>query len=172
MQISLSQGAPPVADDAKVQMKQYLTFSLGQDLFAVGILVIKEIIQYGQLTTVPLMPAFIRGVINLRGAVVPVIDLALRFGGAAAHVGKRSCIVVLEISHDGESHDIGMLVDAVSAVVDIAPSEIEAVPDFGTEVRSEFIEGMGKIDGRFVIILDVGRTFSLTELASMDGVAA
>ncbi|MDY7575522.1 chemotaxis protein CheW [Actimicrobium sp. CCI2.3] len=172
MQTSLSQGAPEVADDAKVQARQYLTFSLGRDLFAVGILVIKEIIQYGQLTTVPLMPAFIRGVINLRGAVVPVIDLALRFGGAAARVGKRSCIVVLEITHDGESHDIGMLVDAVSAVVDIPLAEIEAVPDFGTEVRSEFIEGMGKIDGHFVIILDVARTFSLTELASIDVMAA
>ncbi|MEB0136610.1 chemotaxis protein CheW [Actimicrobium sp. CCC2.4] len=171
MQTSLLQGAPPVAGDANVQAKQYLTFSLGRDLFAVGILVIKEIIQYGQLTTVPLMPAFIRGVINLRGAVVPVIDLALRFGGAAAQVGKRSCIVVLEISHDGESHDIGMLVDAVSAVVDIALAEIEAAPDFGTEVRAEFIEGLGRIDGHFVIILDVGRTFSLTELASIDVVA-
>jgi purine-binding chemotaxis protein CheW len=172
MQTSLSHGAPPDTGTIKVQAKQYLTFSLGQDLFAVGILVIKEIIQYGQLTTVPLMPAFIRGVINLRGAVVPVIDLALRFGGAAAQVGKRSCIVVLEITHDGEAHDIGMLVDAVSAVVDIPLGEIEAVPDFGTEVRAEFIEGMGKIDGHFVIILDVGRTFSLTELASIDAVAA
>lgn len=168
MQTSLSHGVPPGADDAKAQARQFLTFSLGQDVFAVGILIIKEIIQYGQLTTVPLMPAFIRGVINLRGAVVPVIDLAVRFGGPAAQVGKRTCIVVLEISHDGESHDIGMLVDAVSAVVDIPLAEIEAAPAFGTEVRTEFIEGMGKIDGRFVIILDVGRTFSLTELASID----
>ncbi|GAA4014586.1 chemotaxis protein CheW [Actimicrobium antarcticum] len=167
-----SRGAPPAAATTKAAAKQYLTFSLGKEVFAVGILVIKEIIQYGQLTTVPMMPACIRGVINLRGAVVPVIDLTVRFGGAAASIGKRTCIVVLEIAQDGESHDIGVMVDAVSAVIDIETDQIEPAPGFGTEVRAEFIEGMGKINDRFVIILDVERTFSLTELANLEPAAA
>jgi purine-binding chemotaxis protein CheW len=149
---------------------QYLTFSLGDEVFAVGILVIKEIIQFGQLTTVPLMPPYIRGVINLRGAVVPVIDLYARFGRGTAPVGKRTCIVIIEVKHEGESHDIGIMVDAVSAVIEIAQDQIEPAPSFGSSVRTDFIEGMGKVNDQFVIILDVARTFSVGELAAL-GVA-
>lgn len=147
---------------------QYLTFLLQDQFFAVGILAIKEIIQHGQLTTVPLMPSYIRGVINLRGAVVPVIDLNVRFGRGAAVVGKRTCIVIIEVMHEEESHDIGIMVDAVSEVIEIAANQIEPAPTFGTEVRAEFIAGMGKVNGRFVIILDVARTFSLGELAALE----
>lgn len=154
--------------DVAVEARQYLTFSLGSELFAVGILVIKEIIQYGQLTSVPLMPAHIRGVINLRGAVVPVIDLNVRFGRAAAQVGKRTCIVMIEVVHEGESHDIGIMVDAVSAVVEISADQIEPAPSFGANVRADFIEGMGKLEDRFVIILDVSKTFTLSDLASLE----
>jgi purine-binding chemotaxis protein CheW len=144
---------------------QYLTFSLGDELFAVGILVIKEIIQFGQLTTVPLMPSYIRGVINLRGSVVPVIDLYSRFGRGSATVGKRTCIVIIEVAHEDETLDIGIMVDAVSEVIDIAKNQIEPAPAFGSTVRSDFIAGMGKINDQFVIILDVSKTFSLGELA-------
>ena len=146
---------------------QYLTFWLGAELFAVGILGIKEILQFGQLTTVPLMPAHIRGVINLRGAVVPVIDLQARFGRGAAQAGKRTCIVIIEVVHEGERHDMGIMVDAVSAVIDIGPGQIEPVPAFGASVRNDFIAGMGKLDDRFVIILDVARTFSFGELSAI-----
>jgi purine-binding chemotaxis protein CheW len=150
------------------ESRQYLTFSLGEEVFAAGILVIKEIIQFGQLTTVPMMPSYIRGVINLRGAVVPVIDLYARFGRGDAAVGKRSCIVIIEVMQEEESHVIGIMVDAVSAVIDIATDQIEPAPSFGASVRTDFIEGMGKVDDKFVIILDVRRTFSVGELAEME----
>jgi purine-binding chemotaxis protein CheW len=152
---------------AAVESAQYLTFSLADELFAVGILVIKEIIQFGQLTTVPLMPNYIRGVINLRGAVVPVIDLYARFGRGVAPVGKRTGIVIIEVAHEGEAHDIGIMVDAVSAVIEISQDQIEPPPSFGSSVRTDFIEGMGKVDGQFVIILDVAHTFSVEELGAL-----
>lgn len=157
---------------AAAESAQYLTFALGNELFAVSILVIKEIIQYGQLTTVPLMPDYISGVINLRGAVVPVIDLNARFGRGAAAVGKRTCIVIIEVQHEGEQHDVGIMVDAVSAVIDIGRDQIEPPPRFGATVRNDFIEGMGKLNDQFVMILDVARTFSLGELAGMEAALA
>jgi purine-binding chemotaxis protein CheW len=123
------------------------------------------------LTQVPLTPRWIRGVINLRGAVVPVIDLHARFGDAVASVSKRSCIVIIEILHLGDRQDIGILVDAVSAVVEIADDEIQPAPAFGASVRTEFIQGMGRVDGRFVIILDIDRTFSIDEMAILSGVS-
>ncbi|MBI3229005.1 MAG: purine-binding chemotaxis protein CheW [Burkholderiales bacterium] len=150
------------------QAGQYLTFMLGQELFAIGILAIKEIIQFGQMTTVPLMPSYIRGVINLRGSVVPVIDLSVRLGRGVGSVGKRSCIVVLEVEMEDETMDIGVMVDAVSAVIDIAEDKIEAAPSFGASVRADFIEGIGKVGEQFIVILDVGHTFSMVELAGMD----
>lgn len=161
-------GGQPDMGPTSAETGQYLTFFMGSELFAVGILVIKEIIQYEQLTIVPLMPNYIRGVINLRGSVVPVIDLHARFGRGAASVGKRTCIVIIEVSHEGESLDIGIMVDAVSAVIDIASDQIEPAPTFGASVRTDFIEGMGKLNDQFVIILDVAHTFSLGELAGIE----
>jgi chemotaxis signal transduction protein len=108
--------------------QQYLTFLLGSEMFAVGILNVKEIIEYGNLTAIPMMPPFIRGVINLRGCVVPVIDLAARFGHAQSQVGKRSCIVIVEVGENDFRHDIGIMVDAVSEVIEIPRSEIEPAP--------------------------------------------
>ncbi len=163
---------PALVPEGGGEATQYLTFSLADEVFAVGILVIKEIIQFGQLTTVPLMPGFIRGVINLRGAVVPVIDLYARFGRGAAVVGKRTCIVIIEVTQEGESHDIGIMVDAVSAVIDIPAEHIEPPPTFGSTVRTDFIAGMGKVNDAFVIILDVGRTFAVGELAELEAALA
>jgi purine-binding chemotaxis protein CheW len=156
-------GTQPASENA-----QYLTFFLANELFAVGILAIKEIIQFDQLTTVPLMPNYIRGVINLRGAVVPVIDLYARFGRGTATVGKRTGIVIIEVAHESESHIIGIMVDAVSEVIEIARDQIEPPPSFGSSVRTDFIEGMGKINDQFVIILDVARSFSAEELATLE----
>lgn len=154
----------PVADSAP---RQYLTFSLGGEMFAVGILNVKEIIEYGNLTEVPMMPAFIRGVINLRGAVVPVIDLAVRFGNASTTAGRRTCIVIIEITSEDIQQDIGIVVDAVSEVLDIPASEIEPPPSFGARIRADFIDGMGKIDGKFVIILNIQRVLSVEEIATL-----
>lgn len=143
---------------------QYLTFLLGADAYAIGILSIKEIIEYGGMTQVPLMPDYIRGVINLRGAVVPVMDLMARFAKPVSPVGKRSCIVIVEIISQDEAQVIGVIVDAVNAVIEIAAAEIEPVPSFGTRINADFIEGMGKIDGRFIILLNVDRVLSTEEV--------
>lgn len=150
--------------------QQYLTFSLGGEVFALGILNVKEIIEFGNITEIPMMPAFIRGVINLRGAVVPVIDLSARFGGAASTVSRRTCIVIVELGEGEERQDLGVIVDAVNEVLEIPRSEIEPPPSFGAKIRADFIQGMGKVDGRFVIILNVDRVLSpqeITMLASM-----
>ena len=145
---------------------QYLTFLLGGEPFAIAIKVVKEIIEYGRVAPVPMMPAWIRGVINLRGAVVPVMDLAARFRRPASTLTRRTCIVVVEIVTEGERRDVGVVVDAVSAVQDIAARDIEPPPAMGGLIRSDFIRGMGKVDGRFVIILDAGRVLSDEEFAT------
>ena len=150
--------------------QQYLTFMLGGEMFAVGILRIKEIIEYGEMTTVPTMPAFIRGVINLRGAVVPVMDLSARFGRKTAEVTKRTCIVIVEIEADGERQDVGIIVDAVNAVLDIPASEIEPAPAFGAKISTTFIQGMGKVNGKFVILLDVNNVFSADEMGALTAI--
>ena len=152
---------------APTETHQYLTFSLGEEMYAVGILNVKEIIEYGRLTEIPMMPGFIRGVINLRGAVVPVIDLAARFGGKEASVQKRTCNVIVEVRQDGQKHDIGIMVDAVSEVLEIAAADIEPPPTFGASIRADFIAGMGKVDGKFVIILDIQQVLSAEEMASI-----
>jgi purine-binding chemotaxis protein CheW len=146
---------------------QYLTFALSGEMYAVGILNVKEIIEYGNLTEIPMMPAFIRGVINLRGAVVPVVDLAARFGGAASQIGKRTCIVIVEMQQDDTKQDLGIMVDAVSEVLEIPGSEIEPPPAFGAKIRADFIAGMGKVSGKFVILLDIQRVLSVDEMATL-----
>ena len=148
---------------------QYLTFLLGSEMFAIDILGIKEIIEYGNLTSVPMMPAFIRGVINLRGAVVPVVDLSARFGRAATEVTRRSCIVIIETESEADKHDIGVVVDAVSEVLEIPEAEIEPAPSFGAKVRADFISGMGKVKDKFVIVLDTSKVLSVDEMAMLSG---
>ena len=160
--VALPQGAAALPS-------QYLTFMLGEEQFAVGILGIKEIIEYGNLAGVPMMPDCVRGVINLRGAVVPVMDLAARFGRPASPITKRSCIVIVEVADaDGGGQQVlGMLVDAVNAVVDIAPADIEAAPSFGTRVRPDFIAGIGKHNGKFVSLLAIERVLSSGEIVEL-----
>ena len=160
--------AVAVADAAvSAPPAQFLTFWLGEEVFGMDIRTVREIIQCGPMTTLPLMPHFVRGVINLRGAVVPVIDLQARFGRPAADVGKKSCIVVFDAVRSGERTELGLLVDAVSEVIKIAPGQIEPPPDFGTTVRRDFIRGMGKVASRFVIILEPDRALDVHEMASL-----
>lgn len=158
-------GALIVAGAEGANEQQYLTFTLGEEMFAIGILAIREIIEYGQLTEVPMTPPFIRGVINLRGAVVPVVDLAVRFGRAAGAVTKRTCIVIIETDTAGQHHQMGIVVDAVSEVLEIPAADIEPPPEFGGRIRTDFISGMGKVDGKFVVLLEVNRVLSLDEVA-------
>jgi purine-binding chemotaxis protein CheW len=163
----------PVAANAATQrdQQQYLTFMLGGEIYAMGILSIKEIIEYGNLTEVPRMPEFIRGVINLRGAVVPVIDLGARFGKQATGISRRTCIVIIEVANGEETQDVGVMVDAVNEVLEISASEIEPAPSFGANIRADFIDGMGKINGKFVIILNIHQVLSVEEMATLAGVA-
>jgi len=148
------------------EQQQYLTFNLGEEMFAIGILAIREIIEYGNLTEVPMVPPFIRGVINLRGAVVPVVDLLVRFGRTAGEITKRTCIVIIETAANGApGHQMGVVVDAVSEVLEIPPADIEPPPEFGARIRIDFISGMGKVDGKFVVLLDVNKILSLDEVA-------
>lgn len=146
---------------------QYLTFVLGRETFALGILSIKEILEYSAPTEIPMMPAFIRGVVNLRGAAVPVVDLCARFGRPSAAVTKKTCIVIIETRVGEESHVLGVVVDAVNEVLEIPGSEIEPPPSFGASIRTDFIQGMGKVRGKFVIILDVDRVLCVEEMETL-----
>lgn len=148
--------APPGAEHA-----QYLTFVLGTEVFGLGILAVKEIISYGGVTTVPMMPACVRGVINLRGSVVPVIDLACRFGLGTRPVTKRTCVVIVEqpAQEDaaGSHHDtqiFGLIVDAVNAVLNIAQADIEPPPAFGAKIKAAYLHGMGRVDERLIMLLE------------------
>lgn len=151
---------------------QYLTFSLGDETFAMDIRAVREIIQHASLTVVPLMPDFVRGVINLRGAVVPVIDLQARFGRVKASVGKKTCIVIFDATGNGEKSELGLMVDAVSEVIDIAPASIEPPPQFGTSIQRDYIRGLGKVDGEFVIILETDRALNIDDMALLAEQAA
>jgi purine-binding chemotaxis protein CheW len=149
------------------EQSQYLTFVLDKEVFAMGILAIKEILEYTSLTVVPMMPDWIRGVINLRGAVVPVIDLSARFGRPASAVTKRTCIVIVEVDAEGERQIAGVMVDSVNQVLDNPPGEIEPPPAFGAKIRTDFILGMGKVGGKFVILLNVDRVLSMDDLSTL-----
>lgn len=151
---------------------QYLTFMLAGEVFALGILQVKEIIEYRGLTEVPMMPACVRGVINLRGAVVPVVDLLARFGRPGSAVTKRTCIVIVEVEAADERHVIGVVVDAVNEVLEIPAADIEPAPAFGARIRSEYIQGMGKVRERFVILLDANQVLSIDETVGAAVVSA
>ncbi len=162
-----------VATQAAVEEKQYLTFMLGGEMFSISILSIKEIIWYANLTEVPMMPACIRGVINLRGAVVPVMDLSNRFGKPSTPVVKSTCIVIIEVptAVEGEHQNMGVVVDSVQAVLEIPTTEIEPAPSFGAKIRPDFIEGIAKVNGKFVILLNVNRVLSTEEISQMGQIA-
>lgn len=155
-----------------IESRQFLTFLVGAESFAMPIASIREIIEFGGLTEVPLMPEFLRGVINLRGSVVPVIDLSVRFGRAPTVEAKRTCIIIMELVQDEQLLLLGVMVDAVSAVLSIGVDHIEPRPSFGAGIRADFIEGMINVNERFIVVLDVQRVLSVDELASLLGMSA
>jgi purine-binding chemotaxis protein CheW len=155
-----------------VEMRQFLTFLVGGEQFAMAIENIREIIEFGGVTEVPLMPAFLRGVINLRGSVVPVIDLAIRFGRAPTVPAKRTCVIILEFTQDEQLLLLGVMVDAVSAVQSIEANKVETRPTFGARIRADFIEGMISVNERFVVALDIQQVLSVDELASLLGMSS
>jgi purine-binding chemotaxis protein CheW len=145
---------------------QYLTFRLAEEVFAVDVAKAREVLDFTAITRVPGTPRFMLGVINLRGGVVPVIDLRLKFGMPAVERTRESCIIVLDIVMDGETTTVGAVADSVREVLDLDSSQIEPPPRIGSRLRTEFIRGMGRIDdSRFLILLDIDRVFSSEELA-------
>ena len=141
------------------------------ETYAVDILLVKEILEFGTLTRVPMMPDFLRGVINLRGAVVPVIDLSARFQLGRSDIGRKTCIVIVETFNGEENQDLGIVVDAVNEVLDIHNKQLEPAPNFGTRIRTDFIEQMVKTDTGFLIILDINNTLSLGEMSALASIA-
>ena len=152
-----------------VPKKQYLAFGLGGESFAMDISFVKEVIHYGELTEIPLMPSFIRGVIHLRGAMVPVIDLSVRFGRALTGIERRSCVVILEVPRGEGLAVVGVIVEKVSEVLELADSEIDPPPSFGADPRAAFLSGVGRVGEGFVILLDVRHILSLEELSALPG---
>ncbi len=147
---------------------KYLTFSLADEEYGIGILKIKEIIGMMPITTVPQTPAFVKGVINLRGKVIPVIDLRLRFGMNAIDYTERTCIIVVEIAGTNSTVQIGIVVDTVSEVLNVKNDEIEDTPAFGTKLDTEYILGMAKMEGGVKILLDIDRVLNADEITVLE----
>jgi purine-binding chemotaxis protein CheW len=150
---------------------KYLTFTLAEEEYGIGILKIKEIIGMMGITTVPQTPEFVKGVINLRGKVIPVVDLRLRFGMGEIEYTERTCIIVVEIEGPSGVIRMGIVVDSVSEVLNIKGEEIEDTPTFGTELNTEYILGMAKMDGRVKILLDIDRVLQSEEIAELENAA-
>lgn len=146
---------------------QYLTFSVAEERLAMSIEAVQEIIETPKITEVPMTPDYIRGVINLRGNVVPVVDLGARLGRGALTLSKRSCIVLVEVKSHTINHHLGMLVDEVNNILEIPHDDVKPAPEFGSEIRTDFIEAMGRVDDAFVIILAVDNVLSIQELAAL-----
>ncbi len=157
-------------EDDIEQSSQFLTFLLDNEVFAINILNIREILEYSPLTPIPMTPHFIAGVLNLRGSVVPIINLALRFEKPDAEITKRTSFVIVEISHDNQKMDIGVIVDIVNEVIEIP--EVEPAPAFGASIRTDFIEGMGKVNDGFTIILNLNHVLSVEELSILQSTQA
>lgn len=154
-----------------VSHSQYLTFYMGEEECGIGILKVKEIIEYQSVTTVPGTPPWIRGVINVRGTVVPIVDMALKFGLAACAVTKRTCIVIVEVDLEGQPTPMGVMADSVNQVIELQPEDIEEAPSFGTQVRVDYLLGMGKVGDGFVLMLDIDRVLSAGELLTVSGLS-
>ena len=144
---------------------QFLTYKLGGETFALNISKVREVLDFTTVTRVPRTPEFMRGVINLRGSVVPVVDLRLKFGMTRTENSVNTCVIITEVSVDGETTVLGCLADSVQEVLDLEPEHIAPAPRIGTKLRTDFITGMGKQNDRFVIILDIDKVFSADELA-------
>jgi purine-binding chemotaxis protein CheW len=155
-----------------MEMTQYLTFKLGDEVFALDITKVREVLDFTTVTRVPRTPDFMRGVINLRGSVVPVVDLRLKFGMKKTEQTVNTCIIISEVTVDGDTTVLGCLADSVQEVMDLDSNSIAPAPRIGTKLNTEFIRGMGKQNDRFVIILDIDKVFSVDELSLVQGEAA
>ncbi len=163
----------PTAEETppKTQEGLYLTFVLAEEMYGVEILAVQEIIQMAPITVVPRTPDAVRGVINLRGKVIPVIDLRRKFGMEPAADSSQTCTVVVQVRSNGQSITLGVVVDQVAEVLNVAGDQVEAPPNFGTAVSTDFIQGMGKVDKKVVMLLDVDKVLASDELAAVSQMA-
>ncbi len=164
----LSTNEPVSAGRADSRAGKYLTFQLATEEFGVGVLKVREIMGIQEITAVPQTPVHVKGVINLRGKVVPVIDLRLKFGLAATEYTQRTCIIVAQLQGESGSMLMGVIVDGVSEVLNLAAAEIEDAPDFGDEAAGQYLLGMAKVKGKVKILLDIEKVLSNQELAGLD----
>jgi purine-binding chemotaxis protein CheW len=148
------------------EMRQYLTFKLGNEVFGIDVAKVREILDFTTITEIPRTPEFMSGVINLRGNVVPVVDLRLCFQMSKTVRTRNTCIVVVEVLLESESTVIGALADSVEEVIDMEPDQIKPAPKIGTQIRTDFIKGMGTRDNQFIMILDIDRVFSVEQLVA------
>jgi len=146
---------------------QHLTFKLGDEVFALDITKVREVLDFTTATRVPRTPEFMRGVINLRGSVVPVVDLRLKFGMSKTENGVNTCVIITEVMVDGDTTVLGALADSVQEVLDLEPESIAPAPRIGTKLRTDFIKGMGRLGDRFIIIMDIDKVFSSDELLTI-----
>ena len=153
------------------ETSQYLTFKLEDEVFALEIAKVREVLDFTLIAKVPQTPEFMLGVINLRGTVVPVVDMRLKFAMTRTETTVHTCIIIVEIEIDGENTVLGALVDSVQEVMDLDPEQIEPAPRIGTRLNTKFIKGMGKRDNHFIIILDIDKVFSVDDLATVRNVS-
>ena len=148
--------------------EQYLTFLMGKDQYSIDILQVKEIIAFTDVLKIPMLPDYIKGVINLRGHVVPVLDLAMRFGKERTQVSKLTCIIIVEVRKGDRNREVGIMVDAVNEVISLSSENIEETPEFGEDVRADFISGMGRVDDKFIIMLNVARLLNVEDMKALE----
>lgn len=168
----VKQAAGGPHDRVEEETAQYLTFYVANERYAIAILDVKEIIEVGNVTRVPMTPNHIRGVLNLRGNVVPIVDLCARLGKGVCELSKRSAIILVEVSDRAERHMLGMLVDEVHEILEIDATHLQPAPDFGTAIRTDFIHAMGRVDDLFIILLDINHVLSTDELSTLQQVSA
>uniref|UniRef100_C6E2Z4 CheW protein n=1 Tax=Geobacter sp. (strain M21) TaxID=443144 RepID=C6E2Z4_GEOSM len=164
-----------MAVETITETTQYLTFKLEEELFALDIGKVREVLDFTTITKVPQTPDYMRGVINLRGSVVPVVDLRLKFGMVMAEQTVNTCVIIVEVELEGERVVMGAMADAVQEVLDLEPDQIEPPPRIGTKLNTDFIKGMGKHNDQFIIILDIDKVFTASELElaqEVEGAAA
>ncbi|MGA9527799.1 MAG: chemotaxis protein CheW [Terriglobales bacterium] len=149
------------------ETRQYLTFKLGNEVFGIDVAKVREVLDFTAITAIPRTPEFMSGVINLRGSVVPVVDLRLCFQMSRTERTRNTCIVVVEVQLEGEATVIGALADSVEEVIDLEPDQIQPAPRIGTQIRTDFIKGMGRRESQFMMILDIDRVFSADELSAV-----
>jgi len=147
---------------------QYLTFKLDGESFATEISKVREVLEYTKVTPVPRSPEFMQGVINLRGSVVPVVDLRLQFGMSVVEPTVDTCIIIIEVNIEGTSTILGALADSVQEVIDLKQEQLEDAPSFGTRINNDFVQYMGKLEDRFVIVLDMNKVFSLEQINKVE----